>query len=242
MFIGPGKKNAMLDTGYWMPDRTSSLPGAPRPAVAPYHRSRITRRRGFTLLEIMFAVAILAMMSLAIYRFVQSNLNAIRGSSEVSAADTYYGGLRDLLTAQWQSLVPGRAAMTGESFKLNDRQRDEIQWNCSNGPGLLTRYAPGEFVVWLRLQPENNKSDRLDLGFLRRPQDDSGIGSERASWVPLIKNISSLQIRYFDPQLNVWVDRWTDALRLPRLVKLTVGRTDSPVPWEAIIPLGRTPY
>ena len=31
-------------------------------------------RRGFTLLEIMFAVAILAMMSMAIYRFVQSNL------------------------------------------------------------------------------------------------------------------------------------------------------------------------
>jgi prepilin-type N-terminal cleavage/methylation domain len=39
-------------------------------------------RRGFTLLEITFAVAILAMMSLAIYRFVQSNLNAIRASSE----------------------------------------------------------------------------------------------------------------------------------------------------------------
>jgi prepilin-type N-terminal cleavage/methylation domain-containing protein len=197
--------------------------------------------RGFTLLEITFAVAILAMMSLAIYRFVQSNLNAIRASSEVSATDAYYGGLRDLLIAQWQSLTPGRAAMTGESFKLSDRQRDEVQWICGNGPGLLTRYAPGEFVVWLRLQPEN-KSDRLDLGFLRKPQGDSGIGNEHASWIPLIKNVSSLQIRYFDPQLNGWVDRWTDAFRLPRLVKLTVGRTDAAVPWEAIIPLGRTPY
>jgi prepilin-type N-terminal cleavage/methylation domain-containing protein len=199
-------------------------------------------RRGFTLLEITFAVTILAMMSLAIYRFVQSNLNAIRASSEVSAADAYYGGLRDVLIAQWQSLTPGRGGMTGESFKLSDRQRDEIQWNCGSGPGLLTRYAPGEFVVWLRLQPENKKSDRLDLGFLRKPQNDSGIGSEYASWIPLIQNVSSLKIRYFDPQLNVWVDRWTDALRLPRLVKVTVGRTDASVPWEAIIPLGRTPY
>jgi prepilin-type N-terminal cleavage/methylation domain-containing protein len=198
--------------------------------------------RAFTLLEITFAVAILAMMSLAIYRFVQSNVNAIGVSSEVSAANAYYGGLRDLLIAQWQGLTPGRATMTGESFKLSDRQRDEVRWNCDNGPGLLTRYAPGEFVVWLRLQPENNKSDRLDLGFLRKPQNDSGIDSEYASWIPLIKNVSSLQIRYFDPQINGWVDRWTDPLRLPRLVKLTVGRTDAAVPWEAIIPLGRTPY
>ena len=198
--------------------------------------------RAFTLIEITFAVAILAMMSLAIYRFVQSNVNAIGVSSEVSAANAYYGGLRDLLTAQWQGLTPGRATMTGESFKLSDRQRDEVRWNCDNGPGLLTRYAPGEFMVWLRLQPENNKSDRLDLGFLRKPQNDSGIGSEYASWIPLIKNVSSLQIRYFDPQINGWVDRWTDPLRLPRLVKLTVGRTDAAVPWEAIIPLGRTPY
>ena len=132
--------------------------------------------------------------------------------------------------------------MTGEPFKLNDRQRDEVKWNCGAGPGLLTRYAAGEFAVSLRVQPENDKSDRLELGLLRKAQNDSGIGGEHASWIPLIKNVSSLQIRYFNPQSNIWVDRWTDVARLPRLVKLTVGRTDATVPWEAIIPLGRTPY
>jgi len=45
----------------------------------------VARRDGFTLLEIMLAVAILAMMSLAIYRFVQSNLAALRASSDASA-------------------------------------------------------------------------------------------------------------------------------------------------------------
>ena len=39
-------------------------------------------RRGFTLLEITFAVAILAMMSMAIYRFVESNLLSMRVSAE----------------------------------------------------------------------------------------------------------------------------------------------------------------
>lgn len=197
-----------------------------------------TRRSGFTLLEITLAVAILAMMSVAIYRFVQSTLVVLRVSADENRASAYYNGLRDLLTAQWQSLPPGGGAMGGEPLKLNDRQRDQIQWTCSSGPGLLTRYAPGEFTVSLRLQPENQKSDRLDLGLLRKSNGNSG--SE--TWVPLIKNVSSLQIRYFDPQLNTWIDRWANAVRLPRLVKLTVGRRDAAVPWEAIIPLERTPF
>jgi hypothetical protein len=128
--------------------------------------------------------------------------------------------------------------MTGAPFKLNDRQRDQIQWICGSGSGLLTRYAPGQFTVSLRLQPENKKSDQLDLGFLRTPQADSG----QETWVPLIKNVSSLQVHYFDPQLNNWIDRWTNTVRRPWLVKITVGRTDATEPWEAIIPLRRTPF
>ena len=131
--------------------------------------------------------------------------------------------------------------MTGEPAKLNDRPRDEIRWTCGAGPGLLTRYAPGDFSVWMKLQRSGN-SDKFDLGLLRRPQADPGLVHEHDSWQPLIKNVGSLQIRYFDPRLNIWVDRWTDTMLLPRLVKVVVGRTDASVPWEAIIPLGRTPY
>ena len=241
MFIDPGKKNAMLNTGYQLDGGNGALSDRPPRAVAPYDRSRITGR-GFTLLEIVLAVAILGMMSLAIFRFVQSNLTALRVSSDVNAAEAQYEGFRDLLMAEWQSLSPRRAGMKGQPFKLNDRQRDEINWNCSAGPGLLTRYAPGNFTVVLRLQPENSKSKQLDLGFLRKPQKDSDIGESHESWVPLIKNVNTLQILYFDPRLNTWIDRWTDGARLPALVKLTVGRSDATTPWEVIIPLSRTPF
>lgn len=196
--------------------------------------------RGFTLLEVMLAVAILATMSLAIYRFVEATLTALRVSSEATAGDNQYGGLRDLLTAEWQSLTPTSAGLMGEPFKFSGRSRDEIRWNCDGGPGLLTRYAAGDYTVWLRLQPESKKSDRLDLGFLRKAKGDSEIAPE--SWIPLIENVASLQIRYFDPRLNVWVEKWADAARPPRLVKIVVGRNDAAVPWEMIIPMARTPF
>jgi len=202
---------------------------------------RVNCRRGFTLLEIIMAVAILATMALAIYRFVQSNLIAIRLSSETLAGEARYDGLREVLAAQWQSLSPGKGALLGDAFKLNDRERDEIRWTCSAGPGLMTRYAAGDFVVALRLQSEKKDGDRLDLGFLRKPKGDSALTNANESWIPLIENVRSLQVRYFDARLNVWVERWTDTGTLPRLVKLIVGRSDAVAPWEAIIPLGRTP-
>jgi prepilin-type N-terminal cleavage/methylation domain-containing protein len=198
------------------------------------------KRRGFTLLEITLAVAILATMALAIYRFVQANVTALRVSSESTVADMRYSGLRDLLTAQWQSLPVAQGALLGDTFKFGGVARDEIQWTCDGGPGLLTRYAAGDYNVWLRLQPENKKSDRLDLGFLRKPNDENL--AEEESWIPLIENVASLEIRYFDPRLNSWLDRWSDAARLPRLVKIVVGRNDAAAPWEVIIPLARTPF
>jgi prepilin-type N-terminal cleavage/methylation domain-containing protein len=204
-------------------------------ARRPYHS-------GFTLLEIMLAVAILGMMAMAIFRFVQSNLTALQFSSVTAASDAQYDGLRDLLTNEWQSLSPIRARMIGEPFKLNDRERDEIRWNCGAGPGLLTRYAPGEFTVTLRVQPDNENGDQLDIGFLRKPLDDSDTAEGHETWVPLIRNVTGLEITYFEPNANTWLPRWPGGARLPSLVKIKVGRPDAADPWEAIIPLRRTPY
>jgi hypothetical protein len=190
----------------------------------------------------MLAVSILGIMAMAIFRFVQSNLVALQFSSVAAANEAQYDGLRDLLTTEWQSLSPIRAKMMGEQFKLNDRERDEIRWNSGAGPGLLTRYAPGEFGVVLRLQPDKEKSEQLDLGLLRQPEDDSDNGEKQETWVPLIKNVTSLEITYFDPNANTWLPQWAGGTRLPSLVKISVGRPDAVGPWEAIIPLRRTPY
>src|SRR5207248_10051068 len=57
------------------------------------------RARAFTLLEIMLAVIILGMMSLASYRFVQANFTALRISSADDSADMRYVVFRELLTS-----------------------------------------------------------------------------------------------------------------------------------------------
>jgi prepilin-type N-terminal cleavage/methylation domain-containing protein len=198
------------------------------------------RRRGFTLLEIMLAMAILAMMSLAIYRFVATNLTVLRVSSEENLAEARYSGLLNLLTTQWQSL-PGAGALTGEPFKFNDIPRDEITWVCSSGPGLLTRYAAGEFIVSMRLKRMNESSGLMQIGFMRKPRETAEGSNEGETWFPLLDDVRSLKIDYFDSRLNAWVPKWSDTSTLPRLVRLVIGRPDRSTPWEAVIALGRTP-
>lgn len=203
----------------------------------------VNRRRGpaFTLLEIMLAVAILGMMAMAIYRFVSTNMTVLRISADAEANDAQYSGFLSLLTEEWQSLPQGVGALLGEPLKLNGRSRDEITWTCGPGPGLMTRYAAGDYNVSMRLRPIAKESDKLEIGLMRKPKEDAFGDAASESWVPLIANVQTLEVRYFDPQLNTWVDRWTRTDMLPRLVKLTIGRPDSAVPWEAIVALARTP-
>lgn len=196
--------------------------------------------RAFTLLEIMLAVAILGMMALAIYRFVGANLIAVRLSSQLNEMDARYAGLANLLTDQLRDLPPGQGTLMGEPFKFENRSRDEMTWVCSAGPGLLTRYASGDFAVTLRPRPMQ-KSNHLELGIVRESEDDANPVDENQAWIPLLSDLNSVEIRYFDPRLNAWVDRWTDRGTLPHLVRLTIERADSPVPWQAVLALRRTP-
>jgi prepilin-type N-terminal cleavage/methylation domain-containing protein len=199
------------------------------------------RRSGFTLLEIILAVAILGMMCVTIYRFVQTNIIVLQVSAEESIEEARYGGLLDLLTTQWQSLPTGVGALGGEPFMFNQRPRDEIVWFCSAGPGLMTRYAGGEFSVRMRLRPMKEGGDRMQLGFLRRPREAAEGSDEGETWVPLIENVRGMRIRYFDPRLNAWVERWTDSSTLPRLIEVILERPNRPN-WQAIIALGRTSW
>lgn len=196
--------------------------------------------RGFTLLEIMLAVAILGMMAMTIYRFVATNLTVLRISTEDNVAEARCAGLISLVTAQLQELPSGVGALSGEPFKFGDRPRDEMTWICGSGPGLLTRYGPGEYLVTMRLRPVSDKADRMEIGLRRTPRATAEGSDEGVTWVSLLDDVRSLQIRYFDVRLNAWVERWPDPSTLPKLVRLVIGRANRP-PLEVVIPLGRTP-
>lgn len=198
-----------------------------------------SRWRAFTLIEIVLAVAIIGIITLSLYRFVVSNLNAIRFSTEASHERQAITGLIDFLQTQLADLpTQGQGLLIGQPHKFHDLASDEMQWLCRPGLGLLTTAAPkGQYRVSLELKPVEKTSAELELGLRRRHVE----GTEKdETWFPLMRPVAALEIRYYHPQLNAWVERWNDQARRPSLVRVTVTRHVDESPYEAVLTLPST--
>ncbi len=203
-------------------------------------------RRAFTLLEVIIATMIIGMMVLSIYRFLATNITAMRVSTELADDREAVQAVVRLLDAQLTDLPLHKPGMlTGKPLKFRNLSNDEITWRCFAGPGVLTTAAPGEYHVTLTIQPVNERSTETELGLRRKPIDplealDStqpvrGSGTDKYNWAPLIRPMAALEIRYFNLQLNAWQDAWTDENRRPDLVRVRLWKHADEPPIEAVL-------
>jgi hypothetical protein len=181
----------------------------------------------------MLAVAVLILLTFTLFRFVSANLDAIRFSTSLADERQSVIGLVNLVQGQLNDLPPkGQALLTGQAHKFKNRASDEMQWRSKAGVGVLTSSAPEEYRVTLMLRPQTKTSPLLDLGLKRRPIDGT---DKDEQWLPLIPDFAALEVRYFDPRVNAWLERWNDQNFRPLLVRLRLWRTGSEAPYEAIL-------
>ena len=211
-----------------------------------------TRRKAlthaFTLLEVMVATIIVAMLVFTLYRFINTTLSALRFSTDLHSERAQFAGVIEYLQTQINDLPPKRqGAITGAAFKFHDLASDELTWLCKSGHGVLTDAAPGDYRVTLALQPVDKSSTELELGLRREPvasENDAkldadfftrGSGAKKYNWVPLIKPVAAIKIRYFDARLNQPIERWTDLNARPTLVQVWIWKRAEDEPYEAIL-------
>jgi hypothetical protein len=51
----------------------------------------------------------------------------------------------------------------------------------------------------------------------------------------LIENFAAMEIRYFDPRINSWLERWQDQNVRPSLVRIRLWRRADDEPYEAVL-------
>ncbi len=191
------------------------------------------RRRAFTLIEVMVAVFVVALLAVAINRFIAANLIALKFSTDASAERRAMVGLVNILQTKLIELPPtGQSRLAGVPHKFGEFSSDTLEWGCGSGIGVMTGAASGEYRVVFQVKPIEKTSTVLELGLLRRPVDGT---QKDETWLPLMSNVAGLEIRYFHPQLNAKVDRWNDPALVPSLVFVSIWRSATEPPFEAVL-------
>jgi prepilin-type N-terminal cleavage/methylation domain-containing protein len=192
----------------------------------------VSPRRGFTLIELMVALAVLAMISVFTWQTLGSALSArdnLAFDDELEkAARTTLGRIRRevslaFLTPSVQAVNSYRTVFVGkddgETDKLwfatrshrrtlagaRESDQTEITLWCDDDPDHRSRYV--------LLHREAQRIDHL-------PDKDGGI-------MPLARNVSRFDLRYLDHTNGEWQDEWDTQgaetpNRLPRAVQVVL--------------------
>ncbi|MCX6968420.1 MAG: hypothetical protein NTZ46_11715 [Verrucomicrobia bacterium] len=194
--------------------------------------SKNAKISAFTLLEVMLAVCVLALVGVSLYRFVETTLTAVRVSTEKERERALETAFIAYLRGQMLALPSARSgAITGEPHRFNEISSDELRWIARPGSGLLTRHATGEWNVTLTTKALENGEYEIGL----RRKDIEAKKSEH--WLPLFRGVRGLEIRYYDPTRAEWMEKWTNAETRPALVRVKLWRDPSPDPYEIVLPI-----
>lgn len=209
-----------------------------------FQRAHNKGHSAFTLLEMMLALMITSMVVLSLYRFVSTHLTVISAATDLGEERATLDNVVHYLQGQMNALPPMEDnVLSGQPFKFRGFPSDEISWTCPAGSGLLTTAAPGDFKVTMAVQPVDERSTETELGLRRQPAPSNkaslnlnrGGAGGRYDWVPLIRPMAAVEIRYYDQVGNSWKDTWTDPKQRPALIRLRLWKHADDAPLEAMI-------
>ncbi len=200
-----------------------------------------TARQGFTLVELMVAIAIFSLVLAAIY----SSWTAILRASKVG---------RNAAAAVQRSRIVARVLEDSLSSTLAFAQNQQYYaFLAENGdePTLsfvarLAKSFPrsGKFgdldvrrlTFSLQAAPEGGRQLVLQQVPLVMQMD----AEEKDHPLVLAKNVQEFLVEFWDPRLSDWLDEWTQTNQLPKLVRVTLKLADNPYAVETREQITRT--
>lgn len=187
----------------------------------------ISNRRpvaGFTLLEVLLAIAIFASMSLAAYEVLQGVLrNDEVTRTQVSRLGEVQRAFA-VLARDFQQAVPRPVRVQGEASDVVIRTNPaELQSEADAISFVRTGWLnPGAQLPRSELQWVGYRLKEGQLQRLSYLYPDPVIGTEPQE-ATLLSRVTGFKIRYWR---NRWLDRWSDPATLPAGIEVTVELED----------------
>jgi type II secretory pathway component PulJ len=176
--------------------------------------------KGYLLLEVLLALAILSIVVVMIFQIVQTTLRITSDINFLETQQQKVDGICELLRRNFVAMPQTALFQTRKrtnSFELIFRDAPfSFSWS-----GTGAQY--GTVVIASKPQADG----RIALGVLQEPEDGSqtivDAQSEwKGNWVPLLSDIDQLGWRFFDPRRGKWLAEWADAGAKPSLIEITL--------------------
>jgi len=200
------------------------------------------RERGFTLIEVMIAVAILCLMMAIAWGTVVKTMSA---NKHFGAVEDRYREARNALARIAADL--SMAYISGNEDQTQQERRTFFVADANAGEVGSLRFSA---FAHTRLYSDANESDQAVVAYFaapdpvdRRVTDLMRRESRRMSWqgerwdaVPgetdiLFSGVTKLKLGYFDVKTNEWKDGWTSLAdttmnRMPTRVRIALSFID----------------
>jgi len=192
-----------------------------------YHPLRNVR--AFTLLEIMIAISIFALVLTGIYSSWTAILRARKVAGEAAAS---------VQRARISIRIIEDSLGSVESFVRNANYYSFVGENGSEASlsfvARLSKSFPrsGKFgdldVRRLTFTVEKGADTSRQLVLRQNPVLMDLDIDEKEHPLVLAKNVQDFQLQFWDMRLNDWTDEWTQTNQIPKLVMVTLKLSDSP--------------
>jgi general secretion pathway protein J len=201
------------------------------------------RGSGFTLVEVVISLALLALLILGAHTAIRTSTQAVASGERLIERTNKLRVTQELLRRQLSQALAmpiEQRRGTNESIFLSGG-RDELTW-VSAMPGYLGRGGPYVQRISLERGP-GGPSLVFRHAMLNGWDPDDGFDERGAPPVTLLEGIRDLRIEYraLDDagRLGSWQDRWDKPFQLPLLVRIRIEfDRESQQQWpELVIPL-----
>jgi prepilin-type N-terminal cleavage/methylation domain-containing protein len=196
----------------------------------PFTHSKQHLHSGFTLLELILAMGVLAILMAGIFSVAKSTIELSNELTQQQERTLIKQNLLDFFRRSFRTL-PG-----GAEIRLDNRQAGSIYIPSLTIVNGSTSFSPGSAIppdIALELTAEERPGG--DLRILIRILDDKQTIALRSGQtvrssnsqltVPLADNVSKFEWRFYDPYSQRWENLWREPRR-PLMAELSVQLDD----------------
>lgn len=193
-------------------------------------------QRGFTLIEMVVALAIVAMISVVLFESLRFGQRAHETVVDRGGSSWQVFSSQRLIRSLLEAAYPREAAPT-ESVPVYGLEGDGEKVSVLAAAPLA---AGGAGMQRYEIEPRRNTKGRIDL--VVRWRTDPTTEAPTADSVAeetLIEDVASVQWAYMSTERDAepaWTGQWRGRAELPRLVRLCVGfAADDPRTWPELV-------